>query len=135
MNQPRRGGISRRQFARRAAVLSATASIVPAAGVFAIPSSANHAQAPPEPQPNLSAESQAEAEARLQLIFAQYAGRFTDEEKKSLQHLNLVTQESIDRVRSYPLENGDSPSLYLKPLVERPKKKVETPAASPAKKS
>ena len=135
MNQPGRGGISRRQFARRAALLSATASIVPAASVFGDPASPAPAQALPPPHPNLSAESQVEADARLQSIFARYGSRFSEDEKKSLREINFFTQHNLDRVRAYPLDNGDSPALYLKPLVEREKNKPEPLAASPAKKS
>jgi len=135
MNEPRKGGISRRQFARRAALLSAGASMVPAATVFG-----EGLQAPPAPQtapahPNLSAESQAEAEARYQQILSQYGSRFSAEEKASLREMNLVTQESLDKVRAFSLQNGDAPALYLKPLVEREKKPVQPPAAAPAKKS
>jgi hypothetical protein len=133
MNEPRKGGISRRQFARRAALLSASASMVPA--VFG-----EGLQAPPAPQtasahPHLSAESQVEAEARYQQILSQYGSRFSAEEKASLREMNLVTQESLEKVRAFSLENGDAPALYLKPLVEREKKPVQPPAASPAKKS
>jgi|SRR5579863_3306601 len=134
MNQPDKGGISRRQFARRAALLSATATIAPAASVFAEPAS-TPSQEPPAAHPNLSPESQAEADARLQQIFTQYGTRFTDDDKKLLRQLNGATQESLDHIRAYPLANGDSPALYLKPLVEREKKKSESPAATPAKKS
>jgi len=135
MNQPKRRRISRRQFAQRAALLSASASIAPAASVFAEP-----VQTPPAPQtpathPNLSADSQAEAEARYQQILSQYGGRFSAEEKTSLREMNLVTQSSLDKVRAFSLENGDAPALYLKPLVEREKKPVQPPAAAPAKKS
>jgi hypothetical protein len=135
MNQPKKRGISRRQFAQRAALLSASASIVPAVSVFAEP-----AQTPPTPQtpaghPNLSAESQAEAEARYQQILSQYGSRLSAEEKVSLRDMNLVTQASLDKVRGFSLENGDNPALYLKPLVEREKKPVQPPAATPAKKS
>jgi hypothetical protein len=129
MNEPRKSGISRRQFARRAALLSASASIVPAASVFAEP-----LQAPPA-HPNLSPESQAEAEARYQQILSQYGNRFSAEEKTSLREMNLVTQTSLDKVRTFSLENGDAPALYLKPLVEREKKPVPPPTAAPAKKS
>jgi len=132
MNQPKRSGISRRQFARRAALLSASAAVVPATGLF---QPAALAQEPSAPHTDLSPESQTEADARLQQIFAQYGSRFSDEEKKSVRQLNVTTQQSLDRVRAFPLENGDAPALYLKPLVEREKKKLETPAASPAKKS
>jgi hypothetical protein len=129
MNEPRKRGISRRQFAGRAALLSASASIVPAASVFAEP-----LQTPPA-HPNLSPESQAEAEARYQQILGQYGSRFSAEEKTSLREMNLVTQTSLDKVRAFSLENGDAPALYLKPLVEREKKPVSPPASTPAKKS
>ena len=135
MNEARKSGISRRQFARRAALLSASASIVPAASVFASSSVATSAQQPAETHPNLPAESQAEAEARYQQILSQYGSRFSAEEKTSLREMNLVTQTSLDKVRAYSLENGDGPALYLKPLVEREKKPVQPPAAIPTKKS
>jgi hypothetical protein len=135
MNQPKKDGISRRQFARRAALLSASASIVPAVSVFADSSIAIPPQEPAETHPNLSPESQAEAEARYQQILSQYGSRFSAEEKVSLREMNLVTQASLDKVRAFPLANGDAPALYLKPLVEREKKPVQPPAAAPAKKS
>jgi hypothetical protein len=135
MNEPKKSGISRRQFARRAALLSASASIAPAASVFAEPLNEAAAQEAAAAHPNLSAESQAEAEARYQQILSQYGGRFSAEEKASLREMNLVTQGSLDKVRAFSLENGDAPALYLKPLVEREKKPVQPPAAAPAKKS
>ena len=135
MNEARKSGISRRQFARRAALLSASASIVPAASVLAGPLQSPPAQEPAPAHPNLPAESQAEAEARYQQILSQYGSRFSAEEKNSLREMNLVTQTSLDKVRAYSLENGDGPALYLKPLVEREKKPVQPPAAMPTKKS
>ena len=119
MNEPTNRGISRRQFARRAALLSASASIVPAASVFADASIELPAQQQAEAHSNLPAESQAEAEARYQQILSQYGSRFSTEEKASLREMNLVTQASLDKVRAFSLENGDGPALYLKPLVER----------------
>jgi hypothetical protein len=134
MDETRKGGISRRQFARRAALLSASASIAPAVSVFAEPLQSPPAQGTAPPHPNLSPESQAEAEARYQQILSQYGSRFSAEEKASLREMNLVTQASLDKVRAFSLENGDGPALYLKPLVEREKKPAQPPAA-PAKKS
>jgi hypothetical protein len=134
MNEPTKGGISRRQFARRAVLLSASASIVPAASVFAEPLETPPAQQTAPTHPNLSPESQAEAEARYQQILSQYGGRFSAEEKVSLREMNLVTQASLDKVRAFPLENRDAAALYLKPLVEREKKPVQPPAVAPAKK-
>jgi hypothetical protein len=135
MNQPKKGGISRRQFARRAVLLSASASIVPAASVLADTLQTPPAQQPAAVHPNLSPESQAEAEARFQQILSQYGSRFSAEEKTSLREMNLMTQTSLDKVRAFSLENGDGPALYLKPLVEREKRPIQPPAAAPAKKS
>ena len=135
MNQSGKSGISRRQFARRAALLSASASIAPAASVLAEPFQAAPSQEAAAAHPNLSPESQTEAEARYQQILSQYGGRFNAEEKASLREMNLVTQSSLDKVRAYSLQNGDAPALYLKPLVEREKKPVQPPAVVPAKKS
>jgi hypothetical protein len=141
-------GISRREFARRAAIASAVASMVPATALT-VPSSplaqprtvaasdvrgrlsAASSDTPiPEPQqpailPKLSPESQAEVDARIEMIFAQYGKRFSDEQKADLRRLCAVAQPPLDRLRAYALENGDAPALYLKPLVEREKNPLE----------
>jgi hypothetical protein len=148
-------GISRREFARRAALASAVAAVAPSA--IATPAApinehANVAAAdfggrPPEPSsklapdqqpadlPKLSPESHAEVEARIQTILSQYGGRFNDAQKTDLRRLCNLAQPPLDRLRAYALENGDGPALYLKPLVEREKNPLEntrvgkTPAA------
>ena len=135
--------ISRRQFARRAAIASAVASIAPAAALGAgvasgaaqtpapgnqAPASSSQPQLPPD-MPKLSPESQVEADSRFQLILAQYGSRFSDEQKADLHRLCIVAQPSLDHVRAYKAENQDGPGLYLKPLFEREKK--PKPAAQP----
>lgn len=132
MNEEK-SGISRRQFARRAALLSATASLAPAS-VFTVPVPAPPSQGTPG-APKLSPESQAEADARYQQILTQYGSRLSTDDKAVMKQANATLQESLDHIRAFPLENGDGPALYLKPLVEREKKKPEAPAAAPAKKS
>jgi hypothetical protein len=142
------GGISRREFARRAAIASAVASIAPAAALSAPPSplaenanvaaadrrgrfsatssSASNSEAQqPANLPKLSPESQAEVDARIETIFAQYGKRFSDDQKADLRRLCAVAQPPLDRLRAYALENGDAPALYLKPLVEREKNPLE----------
>lgn len=116
-----RTGVSRREFARRAAIASAaallptTASPTTASGPAETP-----LQAAPASQ--LAPESQAEAEARYQAILNAYGSRLSDTQKTDLRRMNLEAQPALDRVRAFHLENGDSPALYLKPLVEREKK-------------
>ena len=143
MNGKKGRRISRREFARRAAVASAGVAIAPAvAGASAAPTeisrdeTAAHlvatqgsgAAAAAQQHPNtpkLSAESQAEAEARLQSILNQYGKRFSEEQKSDLRRLCLEAQPPLDRLRAYTLANGDAPALYLKPLVEREKNPLE----------
>jgi hypothetical protein len=136
MNGKSGSPISRREFARRAAIVSAV-SIVPAGALplhSSIPQSAQQQTSGP---PSLSPESQAEAEARYQAILAVYGSRFSDTQKADLRRLCFAAQLSLDRLRAYPMENGDGPALYLKPLVEREKKTEPAAiprAASPASK-
>jgi len=135
--------ISRREFARRAALASAIGSAVvsmgptgaigaaTAATATQSPESGNQAPTPPSAaaqaqlpanMPRLSPESQAEADARFQAILAQYGGRFSEEQKTDLHRLCILAQPPLDRLRAYPVQNGDGTALYLKPLFEREKK-------------
>jgi hypothetical protein len=129
--------ISRREFARRAAFVSAAASLSPA-GLL----SADSATAVPALQsansPKLSAESQAEVDSRIKAIFAQYGNRLSNAQKDDLKRLARESQLMLDRLRAYPTANEDSPGLYLKPLIERerkptPKTAVAKPAVTPKK--
>jgi len=126
-----RAGMSRREFARRAAMASAVASLAPVNALHAGPSA--RAQQTPQPpnMPKLSPEGQSEAEARLQTILAQYGTRFSEDQKADLKRLCLLAQPPLDRLRAYAVENGDGPALYLKPLVEREKKPAAKPFAAP----
>jgi hypothetical protein len=121
MNGKSSSHISRREFARRAAIVSAV-SMVPAAALPGHSSISAPAAGQSPDASSLSPESQAEAEARYQAILGAYGSRFSDVKKADIRRLCFASQPSLDRLRAYPLENGDSPALYLKPLVEREKK-------------
>lgn len=132
-----RSGISRREFARRAAMTSAVA-LLPAAGSPASstnPSSGWQPQAAqPSPAAQLTPESQAEAEARYQAVLHAYGSRLSEIQKADLHRMSLEAQPALDRIRAYHLENSDTPALYLKPLVEREKKNSAAPAVAGSKK-
>ena len=122
--------ISRREFARRAAFVSAAASLS-SADLLA---SQSPVRANPPFQkpagPKLSPESQTEMESRLQAVFAQYGSRLNDDQKTDLHRLAVEGQAALDRLRAYPTDNSDGPALYLKPLIEREKKGSPLPASS-----
>jgi|SRR5580658_10313908 hypothetical protein len=136
MNGNSNAPISRREFARRAAIVSAV-SIVPA-GKLPLNSPLPESAQPQTPAASsLTPESQADAEARYQAILAVYGARFSDAQKNELRRLCSAAQPTLDRLRAYSIENGDGPALYLKPLVEREKKSepaVLVREASPAAK-
>jgi hypothetical protein len=121
MNGKSSSSISRREFARRAAIASA-ATMVPVGALAAPSTSAVPAITQTPDSPSLSAEGKAEAEARYQAILAVYSTRFSETQKADLRRLSYEAQEPLDRLRAYPIANGDGPALYLKPLVEREKK-------------
>lgn len=124
--------LSRREFAHRAALLSATASIAPAGVMLQAEAFAAAPAQLPENLPKLSAEGQAEAEARWQMVLSRYGSRLSEEEKRSAKMLCFSLQNTLERVRTYPLENGDVPAVFLKPLIDRDNKPKSTPAMNPA---
>jgi hypothetical protein len=124
------GVISRREFARRAAFVSAAASLSPADLLTEkSPDTAKPLSQTPS-GPKLSAESQTEMESRLQAVFAQYGSRLNDAQKADLHRLAVEGQAALDRLRAYPTDNNDGPALYLKPLIEREKKASRVPASA-----
>ena len=130
MDNQKDHAISRREFARRAALVSA-ASLAPASVLSAdvLPDAPQTQQ--PTNSPNLSPESRAEVESRIQGILNEYGGRFSDAQKTDLRRLCKEAQPVLDRLRAYSTENGDGPALYLRPLMEREKK--PSPMTAPTK--
>ena len=113
--------ITRREFARRAAMVSAVTMVPAGALAVGSPSAVPPLTQTPD-SPSLSVEGKAEAEARYQAILAVYGARFSETQKADLRRLSYEAQEPLDRLRAYSIENSDGPALYFKPLVEREKK-------------
>jgi hypothetical protein len=130
MGNQKESAISRREFARRAALVSAAASLAPADLLRAESSAAPVPAQQPANAPKLSPEGQAEVESRIQSIFAQYGKRLPDSQKKDIRRLAAEAQPALDRLRAFATENGDGPGLYLKPLMEREKKHSLMPEKS-----
>jgi hypothetical protein len=133
MKENKNHKLSRRAFARRATLLSATAAIVPAGIRLPL-------QAFPGPSPSaqsadlakLSSAGQAEADARFQLVLSRYSNRLNEEEKQRTQALCYSLQTTLEHVRAYPIKNGDVPALFLRPLIEQENKLKTAPAKIPA---
>jgi hypothetical protein len=125
--------ITRREFAQRAAMLSATASLMPAEVLQAREQATVPAQAP-QTAPKLSEAGQAEADSRYQQILTLYSDHLDDAQKANIKRMCAELQPSLERARNFKLENSDVPALYLKPLYERDKKPqpASQPGASPS---
>src|SRR5262245_39602697 len=109
--------VSRREFARRAAIGTAALlaypnldGALPTATVSSDSVSllaTRHSSLSDSPSqtptdaPKLSPQSQAEADSRYQAILAQYSDRFSDAQKTDLKRLCLMLQPPLDRLRSY----------------------------------
>lgn len=137
MGKPDASAISRREFARRAALVSAAASLAPA---NLLPSEVSAAPAPQQPgtSTKLSPESQSEVDSRIQAILSKYGNRFSDAQKADLRRLATEAQSSLERLREFTTNNGDGTGLYLKPLIEHERKPAPfppKPASQPAAKN
>ena len=120
--------LSRREFAQRAALLSATSVVSPAA-MLDLPSDVGSDYQVDAGGPKLSPEGQAEASARYQQVLSLYGDRLNDEQKTRVKKMCAELQQALDHIRSYELENGNAPALYLKPLYER-EKRQQSPSAT-----
>jgi hypothetical protein len=124
--------ITRREFAQRAAMLSATASLLPAEVLQAREQAVAPAAQTSQAAPKLSEAGQAEANSRYQQILSLYSDRLDDAQKANIKRMCTELQPSLERSRNFKLDNGDAPALYLKPLYERDKKPQAPSASSPS---
>lgn len=129
MDKKKGGAISRREFALRAAIAPAVASLELAKALDAA-SPAPGPQAQGDQLAKLPPESRAEIEARMDAINKQYGKRLSREQHTDIRRLCIQAQLPLEHLRAYANENGDSPALYLKPLVERDKKPATPPRSA-----
>jgi hypothetical protein len=102
-------GISRREFARRAAWAAAGVAVIPD---HLLPASEALAMQQPV-EPKLSPEGRAEVEAKVQAIFRKYGQRLSEEQKADLQRLVTEGQKSLESLRAFPLDNADQPATVF----------------------
>jgi len=126
---------SRREFARRAALLSVAAPLAGATSFAGadFPSVSDEQQLPKLPPnfPKLSDQSRIEIEERYEAILKQHGSRLSTEQKADVRRLCFLAQPPLDNLRTYSIRNSDSPALYLKPAVEREKKPTSRAPKTP----
>ena len=107
--------IGRRQFALGAAAAAASALVSPgdalaqtatspAADAQSLDAKTRAAMA------KLTASAQAEVEMKVASIFRKYGGRLSEEEKADIRRIMAESQEGLEKMRAFKLENGDQPA-------------------------
>ena len=113
--------LGRRQFALGAAAVATNALIPKGNGLtMDVLGQATTAGTQPEPQSleaktkaamaKLSASAQAEVEMKVASIFRKYGDRLSDEQKADIRRIMAESQEGLEKMRAFKLENGDQPA-------------------------
>jgi len=58
----------------------------------------------------LSASAQAEVEMKVASIFRKYGDRLSDEQKADIRRIMAESQEGLEKMRAFKLDNGDQPA-------------------------
>lgn len=106
-------GISRRDFARHAALAAATAAVLPENFLTRAEATAAPQAAQEPEEAKLSPESRAEVEAKIQAIFRKYGSRIPEEQKADVRRLVRESQKSLESLRAFPLDNADQPATVF----------------------
>jgi hypothetical protein len=141
--------LGRRQFALGAAA-AATTALIPKGNGLTIDVLAQAAEAgnqPPDPQSleaktkaamaKLSASAQAEVEMKVASIFRKYGDRLSDEQKADIRRIMAESQEGLEKMRAFKLENSDQPAdaFHAYRSEARPSAAREDAAMKPAQSS
>lgn len=126
--------LTRRDFARAAALAAATAAVAPtlasasaSAAAAERPSGAEtpgaigRANGDAEPRGAIgraagdaASARQAEIDARVAEVLRRYGDRLSAEQKTEVRRLVGELQKGLDKLRAYPLGNGDQPATVLR---------------------
>jgi hypothetical protein len=103
--------LGRRQFTLGAAAAATVALIHPGEALAQTTSSlAELDQKTRTAMAKLTPQGRAEVEAKVANIFRKYGDRLNDEQKADIRRIMAETQEGLDKMRAFPLENGDQPA-------------------------
>jgi hypothetical protein len=129
--------LSRREFARRAAVAAAAMATIPGGvlGMADTPTARSMEAAEPLQDvaaggPKLSAEALAEVDAKVAEILRRYGEKLSEAQKADVRRLMREAQAPLEALRAYPLENSDEPATVLH-LVRVSSRSAGTPRPAP----
>ena len=94
---------------------SFTAGVAAAAATVLIPGSDALAQSaqPSDAMAKLSPEARAEVEAKFNDLVRKYGSRLAVEQKTDIHRILAETQDGLEKMRKFVVENGDQPATVL----------------------
>lgn len=106
--------VSRREFARRAVMVTAVA-----AGALAVPEPIQGQSAAPGVSlapldPGLAPDVAAEVEAKFSAILRQHGSVFSDGQKQELRNQLVGQVKGLQKLRAFALDNADAPATVLR---------------------
>jgi len=103
--------LDRRQFTLGAAAVATTALLQPEGALAqSAPDLSELEQKTRAAMAKLSAAARAEVEAKVASIFRKYGDRLSEEQKADIRRIMAETQEGLEKMRAFVLENGDQPA-------------------------
>ena len=107
--------IGRREFTLGAAAAATTTLLRPAAALPQTQTQATESiseldKKTRETMAKLTPQARAEVEMKLASIFRKYGDRLSDEQKADIRRIMAETQDGLERMRTFHLENGDQPA-------------------------
>lgn len=114
--------LDRRRFTLGAAA-AATAAIIHPGEALALPLTEAQQPAPPaslqeqaeKALAKLSPSAQAEVEMKSASLFRKYGSRLNQEQKTDIRRILAETQDGLEKMRAFVLENGDQPATVFRP--------------------
>src|SRR5689334_2787589 len=76
----------------------------------------------------LSASAQAEVEMKVASIFRKYGDRLNDEQKADIRRIMAESQEGLEKMRAFKLENGDQPADAFRAYRHEEKRSEQKPS-------
>jgi hypothetical protein len=117
-SQSGQSGMTRRSFTAAAVAAATVVLIKPAEALQAEKSPVQPATALAQQadaaMAKLSPGAQAEAEMKVNSIFRKYGNRLNDEQKADIRKVMAETQSGLEKMRAFPLENGDLPATIFR---------------------
>ena len=113
--------LGRRRFTLGAAAAATTALILPVEAISQTAPQTSPPAAPLTPleqqaqaaMAKLSPQAQAEVEMKVTEIFRKYGDKLSAEQKTDIRKIMAETQDGLEKMRAFALDNGDQPATVF----------------------